>query len=51
MSTLFIPPRYCEKEMEFAPTIYAPDDRLYIVDSEGNVHYFKYLGKNLALGN
>jgi hypothetical protein len=30
--------------------IYCEEDRLYFIDGKGDVHYFRYLGKNLALG-
>ncbi len=30
---------------------YMPDTKLCLVDGDGNVHYFEYLGKNLALGD
>lgn len=32
-------------------TCWAPevrDDRMYLIDQQGNVHYFEYMGKNLA---
>lgn len=31
--------------------VWCPQDRAYVVDEQGNVHVFKYLGKNLHRGD
>lgn len=33
---------------EVVPEMYCEDDRLYFIDQDGDVHYFKYLGKNIC---
>jgi hypothetical protein len=35
----------------FMTDAYVARDRAYFVDADGNVHYFEYLGQNLAFGD
>ncbi len=49
-NTIFVPPRFGAADMRVAPNIYVRDDRLYVIDKDGKVHYFKYIGVNLHFG-
>lgn len=44
---LFMPFRFAAKAREMVPNAFGKEDVLYLVDDEGDVHYFQYLGKNL----
>lgn len=36
------------EETKLSYDIYCPEDDFYLVDKNGDVHYFSYRGKNLA---
>jgi len=43
---IVVSPRYGHFKVVW--DICCPDDMAYMVDSKGNVHYFKFIGQNLA---
>jgi hypothetical protein len=49
-NTLFLPLRFWRPDTKVVGEMYVRDDQALLVDDEGRVHYFKYVGTNLALG-